>query len=213
MLASGTRMIPLSFCSRRRGIALAVAVCAANIFPQNAMSETPVPAPKTEAKAATPETKSEIPSDAELRKRLTPLQYAVTRENATERPFVNEYWKQQGEGIYVDIVSGKPLFSSKDKFDTDCGWPGFAKPIDAAEVKELSDKTHGMERVEVRSKTGDSHLGHVFNDGPKAMGGLRYCINSAALRFVPREKMADAGYGDWLRIFAAASGGEKPAKK
>ncbi|MDB6153932.1 MAG: putative peptide methionine sulfoxide reductase [Chthoniobacteraceae bacterium] len=166
----------------------------------------PAPAtPKTESNK--PVTKAAIPTDEELRKRLTPLQYAVTRENATERPFTNEYWKTNEEGIYVDIISNKPLFSSKDKFDTECGWPGFAKPIDAAEVKELSDRTHGMERVEVRSATGAAHLGHVFNDGPKELGGLRYCINSAAIRFIPKAKMAEAGYGDWLKIFEA----KKPA--
>ena len=174
------------------------------------MSEPPTTPQKTEPAAAKTEPKTPIPSDEELRKRLTPLQYSVTRENATERPFVNEYWKQNGEGIYVDIISGKPLFSSKDKFDTDCGWPGFAKPIDAGEVKQLSDKTHGMERIEARSKTGDAHLGHVFNDGPKELGGLRYCINSAAIRFVPKEKMAEAGYGEWLKLFTAK---ETPATK
>ncbi|MEP6671844.1 MAG: peptide-methionine (R)-S-oxide reductase MsrB [Chthoniobacter sp.] len=147
------------------------------------------------------ENKHPAPTDEELRKRLTPLQYSVTRENATERPFTNEYWKHHGEGIYVDIISGKPLFSSKDKFDTECGWPGFTKPIDAAEVKALADKTHGMERVEVRSRTGEAHLGHVFNDGPKELGGLRYCINSAAIRFVPKEKMTEAGYAKWLVLF------------
>ncbi len=151
-----------------------------------------------------------MPTDEELRKRLTPLQYSVTKENATERPFANEYWKQNGDGIYVDIISGKPLFSSKDKFDTDCGWPGFAKPIDGGEVKQLADKTHGMERTEVRSKTGDAHLGHVFHDGPKELGGLRYCINSASLRFVPKEKMAEAGYGELLKLFPAK---EAPAAK
>jgi methionine-R-sulfoxide reductase len=183
-------------------------------FQQSALSKpkdaSPTPAPKS---AAT-ETKKSVPSDEELRKRLTPQQYAVTRENATERPFTNEYWKTNAEGIYVDIISGKPLFSSKDKFDTDCGWPGFAKPIDAGEVKELADKTHGIERIEVRSKTGDAHLGHVFNDGPKALGGLRYCINSAAIRFVPKEKMAEAGYSEWLKIFPAKETppGKSPAK-
>ncbi|MES2570931.1 MAG: peptide-methionine (R)-S-oxide reductase MsrB [Verrucomicrobiota bacterium] len=160
------------------------------------------------------DTKVVIPSNEELRKRLTPLQYAVTRENATERPFVNEYWKNTGEGIYVDIISGKALFSSKDKFDTECGWPGFAKPIEAGEVKELVDKTHGMQRVEVRSKTGDAHLGHVFNDGPKELGGLRYCINSAAIRFIPKEKMAEAGYGEWLKLFKPTEEAtSKPAGK
>jgi peptide methionine sulfoxide reductase msrA/msrB len=188
---------------------------------RSAMSEPPT----TQSTSATASTKSAngkpaqnntvIPSDDELRKKLTPLQYAVTRENATERPFTNEYWKHNGEGIYVDIISGKPLFSSKDKFDTDCGWPGFAKPIDAGEVKELTDKSHGMERIEVRSKTGNAHLGHVFDDGPKELGGLRYCINSAAIRFVPKEKMAEAGYGDWLKIFEPkkATAAQKPGNE
>ena len=191
-------MTPHSRC-RASTIPVVVAVLAFSFLNQRAMSE---PAPASSNTAPTKaETKKAIPNDEELRKRLTPLQYAVTRENATERPFTNEYWKHNGEGIYVDIISGKPLFSSKDKFDTDCGWPGFAKPIDAGEVKELADKTLGMERIEVRSKTGDAHLGHVFNDGPKELGGLRYCINSAAIRFVPKEKMAEAGYGEWLKIF------------
>ena len=178
------------------------------------MSEPPA-TPNPQPSSTKSETRTSIPTDAELRQRLTPLQYAVTRENATERPFTNEYWKHDGEGIYVDLISGKPLFSSKDKFDTDCGWPGFAKPIDDGEVKQLADKTHGMERIEVRSKTGDAHLGHVFNDGPKELGGLRYCINSAAIRFVPKEKMAEAGYGPWLKIFDTkdTAAAPKPARK
>jgi peptide methionine sulfoxide reductase msrA/msrB len=153
------------------------------------------------ADAAKPATKAKIPSDEELRKKLTPEQYAVTRENATERPFTNQYWKTHDEGIYVDIISGKPLFSSKDKFDSECGWPAFAKPIDQSEIKALTDKTFGMERTEVRSKTGDAHLGHVFNDGPPERGGLRYCINSASIRFIPKAKMAEAGYAEYLKIF------------
>ena len=181
------------------------------------MSQPPTTSPKPEHGPAKTGPTTAIPSDEELRKRLTPQQYAVTRENATERPFANEYWKFNGEGIYVDIISGKPLFSSKDKFDTDCGWPGFAKPIDAGEVKELADKTYGRERVEVRSKTGAAHLGHVFTDGPKELGGLRYCINSAAIRFVPKEKMAEAGYGEWLKAFetkkATTPTTPKPVKK
>ena len=209
-------MIPNSNSAHRRvsNIGLAITIGALSFFKQSAMSEPPATPPKSEPSAVKTEPKTAIPSDEELRKRLTPLQYAVTRENATERPFVNEYWKQNGEGIYVDIISGKPLFSSKDKFDTDCGWPGFAKPIDAGEVKQLSDKTHGMERIEVRSKTGGAHLGHVFNDGPKELGGLRYCINSAAIRFVPKEKMAEAGYGEWLKLFPAKEAAPaKPADK
>ena len=146
-------------------------------------------------------TNAAVHSDEELRKRLTPLQYSVTRENATERPFVNEFWKHAEEGLYVDIISGKPLFSSRDKFDTECGWPAFSKPIQDSEVKELRDRTHGMERTEVRSKTGDAHLGHVFTEGPKERGGLRYCINSASLRFIPKSKLAEAGYGDYVKNF------------
>ena len=141
-----------------------------------------------------------LPTDAELRQRLTPLQYSVARESSTERPFTNEYWKTHEEGIYVDIVSGKPLFSSKDKFDSECGWPAFAKPIDEKEIKKLADHTWG-ERVEVRSASGDTHLGHIFDDGPAALGGKRYCINSASIRFIPKAKLAEAGYGDYLRLF------------
>ena len=180
----------------------AAVLVAMSSFDQTASSKEPAPTPTPKSAAA--ESKKSMPTDEELRKRLTPEQYAVTRQNATERPFTNEYWKHNEEGIYVDIISGKPLFSSKDKFDTDCGWPGFAKPIDATEVKQLSDKTHGMERIEVRSKTGEAHLGHVFNDGPKALGGLRYCINSASLRFIPLEEMAAQGYGAYLEAFVKA---------
>ena len=139
--------------------------------------------------------------DAELRKRLTPEQYRVTKQNATEPPFHNEYWDNHRAGIYVDIISGKPLFSSTDKFDSGCGWPSFSKPIDQAQVIEKSDHTFGMVRTEVRSKDGDAHLGHVFDDGPRDKGGLRYCINSASLRFIPLEKMQAEGYGEFLKLF------------
>ena len=134
-------------------------------------------------------------------KQLTPMQYYVTQQNGTEPPYQNEYDQHFEEGIYVDIVSGKPLFSSKDKFDAGCGWPSFAKPIDASEIVEKLDLSHGMRRIEVRSKTADSHLGHVFPDGPRALGGLRYCINSAALRFIPKEKLEEEGYGEYLKLF------------
>ncbi|WP_374635502.1 peptide-methionine (R)-S-oxide reductase MsrB [Paracoccus sp. (in: a-proteobacteria)] len=130
--------------------------------------------------------------------RLTPEQYRVTQQNGTERPFTGEYDDHYEPGIYVDIVSGEPLFASSAKFSSGCGWPSFSKPIVAANVNELRDISHGMIRTEVRSAHGDSHLGHVFPDGPRDMGGLRYCINSASLRFVPRDEMAAEGYGDYL---------------
>lgn len=133
---------------------------------------------------------------------LTPLQIQVTQHNATERPFENEYFDHFERGIYVDIVSGEVLFSSLDKFDSHCGWPSFTKPIDPKQIVSKTDVSHFMIRTEVRSKDADSHLGHVFDDGPKDKGGLRYCINSASLRFVPYEKMASEGYGEYVRIFA-----------
>ena len=130
--------------------------------------------------------------------RLTPEQYRVTQQNGTERPFTGEYNDNKRPGIYVDIVSGEPLFASSDKFDSGCGWPSFTKPIEPANVRELQDGSHGMIRTEVRSQHGDSHLGHVFTDGPRDRGGLRYCINSAALRFIPREDMAAQGYAAFI---------------
>lgn len=130
--------------------------------------------------------------------RLTPEQFRVTQENGTERPFTGAYDHHFEAGIYVDVVSGEPLFSSSDKFDSGCGWPAFARPIEPAHVAELRDMTHGMIRTEVRSAHGDSHLGHVFPDGPRDMGGLRYCINSASLRFIPKDRMEAEGYGAWL---------------
>ena len=132
---------------------------------------------------------------------LTPEQYRVTQQSGTERAYTGAYTDLEAAGIYVDIVSGEPLFSSHEKFHSGCGWPSFAKPLVPDHVTELTDKTHGMVRVEVRSANADSHLGHLFNDGPRAMGGLRYCINSAALRFVPRDALEAEGYGDYLRLF------------
>lgn len=139
---------------------------------------------------------------SKLKEQLTPIQYHVTQENGTERPFQNEYWDNKKDGIYVDIVSGEVLFSSKDQFDAGCGWPSFTKPIDKYHVKENTDTSHGMIRTEVRSKEADSHLGHVFDDGPKEHGGLRYCMNSAAMRFIPKEKMDEEGYGQYTHLFS-----------
>lgn len=141
------------------------------------------------------------PSEDELRKNLTDMEYAVTQENATERPFSGKYDDFYQEGIYVDVVSGKPLFSSKDKYDAGCGWPAFTQPIEKRVVKEKADFSHGMHRVEVRSENADSHLGHVFTDGPQDAGGLRYCINSAALKFIPVEELEKEGYGEYKELF------------
>ncbi len=136
-----------------------------------------------------------------LKEKLTPIQYHVTQENGTETPFQNEYWDNEKEGIYVDIISGNVLFSSKDKFDAGCGWPSFTKPVDPYHINENMDTSHGMIRTEVRSKHTDAHLGHVFEDGPKDAGGLRYCMNSAAMRFIPKDEMADEGYENYLYLF------------
>jgi len=144
------------------------------------------------------------PSADELKKKLTPEQFAVTQEADTEPAFSNEYWDNHKPGIYVDIVSGKPLFSSLDKFDSGCGWPSFTQPLAGTDVVEHTDNSFGMTRTEVRSTVADSHLGHVFDDGPADKGGLRYCINSASLQFIPVEEMAAKGYGDYLSPFVKA---------
>lgn len=141
------------------------------------------------------------PSREELKKRLTPVQFSVTQENGTEPPFRNSFWDHKEDGIYVDVVSGEPLFSSLDKFDSGCGWPSFTKPLVSNNVVELPDESHGMIRTEVRSLKADSHIGHVFDDGPKDAGGLRYCINSAALRFIPKSRLEAEGFGEYLKLF------------
>jgi peptide methionine sulfoxide reductase msrA/msrB len=141
------------------------------------------------------------PDEATLRKMLTPLQYEVTQKEGTERPFQNEFWDNKREGIYVDIVSGEPLFSSLDKFDSGTGWPSFTQPLDTDRIVVKEDRSLFMRRTEVRSKLGDSHLGHVFDDGPPPTG-LRYCLNSAALKFIPKEDLEKEGYGRYLKLFS-----------
>ncbi|WP_018659398.1 peptide-methionine (R)-S-oxide reductase MsrB [Allofustis seminis] len=140
-------------------------------------------------------------TEKELRQKLTPMQYHVTQEAGTEKPFTGEYDDFYEEGIYVDVVSGEPLFSSQDKYDAGCGWPAFSQTIEQRVLREVRDQSFGMERIEVRSKEADSHLGHVFTDGPKELGGLRYCINSAALHFIPKDQLAHSKYEKYLSLF------------
>ena len=140
-------------------------------------------------------------SKDELKKELSDLEYAVTMESATESPYTGQYWDSFEEGIYVDITTGEPLFSSKDNFRSQCGWPSFSKPIEKEVTRYYKDNSHYVERIEVRSRVGDAHLGHVFPDGPTELGGLRYCINSASIRFIKKEDLEKEGYADLLSIF------------
>jgi methionine-R-sulfoxide reductase len=181
-----------------------VALLGVLIFLNRARGQAPNTSPTQSTsmttQSSTDQTSSK-PSSEELKKKLTPEQYHVTQKCGTEPPFRNEYWDNHRAGIYVDVVSGEPLFTSLDKFDSGSGWPSFTKPIDKSTVAEKTDRAFGMERTEVRSSKGDSHLGHVFDDGPSDKGGLRYCINSAALRFIPVEKLKEEGYGQYLPLF------------
>ena len=181
-----------------------VALLGVLIFLQRARAQKPTEAAPQSSSMTTPSSTNQTSaksSSEELKKKLTPEQYRVTQQCGTEPPFRNEYWDNHRAGIYVDVVSGEPLFTSLDKFDSGSGWPSFTKPIEKNSVAEKSDRTLGMERTEVLGSQSGSHLGHVFDDGPPDKGGIRYCINSAALRFIPVEKLKEEGYGQYLPLF------------
>jgi peptide-methionine (R)-S-oxide reductase len=191
------------------GLAIGLTLCAFGGFlafrawrnePPPAVSTAPQTPDAPAAKPASPALTPQQMFEEQIGK-LTPEEYYVTQRSGTERAFTGKYWDHHEEGVYVDVVSGKPLFSSLDKFDSGCGWPSFAKPIERGEVKEREDFTAGMIRTEVRSATADSHLGHVFDDGPSELGGLRYCINSASLRFVPLKDLEKEGLGEYRKLF------------
>ncbi len=182
------------------GISLCVAITAVGAPEISGGEQKEKPMTNGEKKPADGSVCTLPSSDEELRTLLTPEQYYVTKQNGTERPFQNAFWDNHRRGLYVDVISGEPLFSSTDKFDSGTGWPSFTKPLNKSAVVEKRDSTHGMERVEVRASKADSHLGHVFPDGP-GPGGMRYCINSASLRFIPYEELEAKGYGQYKTLF------------
>jgi len=203
MVAQTTRMRRWLMASAAAIMAGAVATGASAQSSSRAPAQSAPPAANTGKTGARSMTDFKKPSDADLKKTLSPVQYQVTQHEATERAFQNEYWDNHEAGIYVDVVSGEPLFSSLDKFDSGTGWPSFTKPLEPANVKTKTDRSLFMERVEVRSSHADSHLGHLFDDGPQPTG-QRYCMNSASMRFIPVSKLAAEGYGQYVSLFEKA---------